>query len=497
MEVIQSNKGGLKLCHNGFMYTKHSTRKTKIWWKCTWRSSCQCRGSLITDLQRENPEVGQPHNHPADQSQVRLSKVRLTMKQQAAQTRDKPSQIFSQSVSQCDDAVKALLPTADSCKRTLRNQRPTPRALQRLADLGDLPREFTLTTGPTPENFLIYDNGNNRNDRILVFGTTASLRLFAAAETFYMDGNFAMAPNIFRQLYVIRVPFGRDVVTAVYALLPTKTRAVYEELFQALVDRCTDMDLQLNVRYVITDFEDAVLRAVVGVFGRDISSKGCFFHLTQATWRKIQELGLAVPYNANPDFRLFCGMLDGLAFLPLEDVQEGMQYLRTNVPADPPEAEDLLNYFDRTYVSGHYRQVQNQQMAPLNNVPMQPLRMRHVPPLFPPAVWNVHDATVNNDPRTNNVCEGWNNKFFNLVGHYHPSVWRSIEWFQREEATVSTLMQQDAVGTQTHKRVKQRYVLMQERLRNLCADCRAGRKTVREMLRGVGWNIRQTMRNLH
>ena len=45
---------------------------------------------------------------------------------------------------------------------------------------------------------------------------------------------------------------------------------------------------------------------------------------------------------------LFCGMLDGLAFLPVEDVAEDMQYLRDNVPEDPPEAVELLDYFDKT-----------------------------------------------------------------------------------------------------------------------------------------------------
>jgi hypothetical protein len=42
-------------------------------------------------------------------------------------------------------------------------------------------------------------------------------------------------------------------------------------------------------------------------------------------------------------------------------------------------------------------------------------------------IWNVHDATVNGDARTNNMCEGWNDNFFNLVGHAHPSIWRVIE----------------------------------------------------------------------
>ena len=447
----------------------------------------QCRGSLKTDLERGNPEVGQAHNHAPDENQIRLAKVRLNMKRQAAETRDTPAQIFAHGASQCDDDVKALLPAADTCKRTLRNQRPTPPVPNRLMDLGELPFDFTVTAGPAPERFLISDNGPNRNDRILVFGTAAGLRLFAASDTVFMDGNFSMAPPIFKQIYVIRVPFGRTAVTVVYALLPTKTRATYEALFQTVLDECTNMNLDINISNVVTDFEDGVLRAVTAVFGRHVNSTGCFYHLCQSTWRKIQELGLAEFYVAEQEFRLFCGMLDGLAFLPLRDIPAGMQFLQTVMPQDPPEVAELVDYFDRTYVTGTYRQVE-QQAAGGNGIGR--LRMRHFPPLFPPAVWNVHDSTLNNNPRTNNICEGWNNMFHNLVGHYHPSVWRTIEWFAREASTVTTLMRQEAVGHQPHKRVMRRYVQMQERLRNLCEARNEGRKTVEELLRGVAWNIR-------
>ena len=58
------------------------------------------------------------------------------------------------------------------------------------------------------------------------------------------------------------------------------------------------------------------------------------------------------------------------------------------------------------------------------------------PPMFPPAIWIVHDATVNGDARTNNMCEGWNNNFVNLVGHAHPSIWRVIECCQKKLLSV-------------------------------------------------------------
>ena len=84
------------------------------------------------------------------------------------------------------------------------------------------------------------------------------------------------------------------------------------------------------------------------------------------------------------------------------------------------------------------------------------------------------------------MCEGWNNKFFNLVGHAHPStcIWRMIEWCQKEEATVRTIIQQDAVGNPPAKRTQQRHVQLQVRLWNLCRDLTTGQKTIAEFLCG-------------
>ena len=133
-------------------------------------------------------------------------------------------------------------------------------------------------------------------------------------------------------------------------------------------------------------------------------------------------------------------------------LQSVLWYDGTLCPDDPPEAAELLDYFDSTYISGRLRQ-QN----PAQNQAV-PLVLTRSPPMFPPAIWNVNDATVNGDARTNNICDGWNNKFFNLIGHAHPSIWRVIEWCQKEEATVRTIIQQDAVGNPSVKRTQQRHV---------------------------------------
>jgi len=95
----------------------------------------------------------------------------------------------------------------------------------------------------------------------------------------------------------------------------------------AIQDRCTDHGFQVDPTTITLDFEQAVINAVTSSFASQVNIYGCFYHLTQVTWRKIQILGLVQQYKDEEDVKLFCGMLDGLAFLPVDDVPEGMTYL--------------------------------------------------------------------------------------------------------------------------------------------------------------------------
>ncbi|KAG1657419.1 hypothetical protein GQR58_023391 [Nymphon striatum] len=77
-------------------------------------------------------------------------------------------------------------------------------------------------------------------------------------------------------------------------------------------------------------FQDKLINK--GVFGRNIRSRGCFYHLTQSTWKKIQDLGLANHYKDDNEFRIFVGMMDGLAFLPLAEVPDDTMIRPSTVP---------------------------------------------------------------------------------------------------------------------------------------------------------------------
>ena len=201
-------------------------------------------------------------------------------------------------------------------------------------DLEDLEinGEWAETAGDNPEQFLIYDSDRNADNRILVFASPSALRLLAAAETWFIDGNFAMTPRGFSQLYVIRVALGSTAVSVVYALLQNKSQQCHTDFFQAVMDYCAEKELFPSPATVMCDFEKAVIRAVEIVLGADVKIQGCFYHLTQATWRKIQELGLTAKYKTDEDFRIFCGKVDGLAFLPVDEVKEGMEHLKRRIP---------------------------------------------------------------------------------------------------------------------------------------------------------------------
>jgi len=201
------------------------------------------------------------------------------------------------------------------------------------------------------------------------------------------------------------------------------------------------------------------------VLGMHVHVQGCFYHLTQSTWRKVQELGLVQTYRSQPAVKHFCGMRDGLAFLPIAEVPDGLRHLRQLIPTGDglDELQSLVDYFDATYVSGSMRRVQRP-ANDTNNQVIATVRLRHVAPLFEPAIWNVHDATLASTDRTNNQCESCNNSFGSLVGNSHPPFWVTIEALQQDSAMATTTLVLNMRGQPPVKRVKRSTKAHQGRL---------------------------------
>ena len=434
-------------------------------------------------LQNEDPVVQKAHSHEGSETAVQVAKMKAAMKDKGKSSRERPGQILAAQISQEQESVRAECGNPDSIKRTIRriqrkNLPKEPTALK------DVVIEGEWTETADKEKFLIHDSGPTSHSRVIIFASKQGLTHLARQSNWYMDGTFSMAPKLFQQLYIICAQLGTSAVTCVYALLTGKSQCHYEQMLKAVIRGCEELGFSPDPTTIHLDFEQAAINAVKTTFGPHVQTLGCFYHLTQSTWRKIQELGLSEYYKGDSEFRHFCGMVDGLAFLPLHEVQTGMEYLRS---ISVPGSEALLDYFDATYVSGSFRSIQRPAAPGEGQLGM---RLRKMPPLFPPQLWNVHEATMSQGDRTNNKCEAWNSGFYQLVGHHHPSLWRLLSHIKEDESLARLHLVQESRGQPPKKRVKKTSRDLQDRLKYLCTSLQNGEKSMEEFLEGVGHTIR-------
>jgi len=139
-----------------------------------------------------------------------------------------------------------------------------------------------------------------------------------------MDGNFSLAPNIFQQIYVIRVEINNIFIMAIYILLEKKTQIAYEKMLSIIImEKCEELEMYPVPNIINCDFEKAVINAIKIIFGDDIKIQGCFYHFCQSTQRQAPKLGLETYYREDETFSKFYAMSDGLAFLPVSDIEKG------------------------------------------------------------------------------------------------------------------------------------------------------------------------------
>ncbi|ESO07832.1 hypothetical protein HELRODRAFT_184650 [Helobdella robusta] len=193
----------------------------------------------------------------------------------------KPSQIYADALSGLDEEDRANVGHKDHVTKTIRNQRRKNILIEPSNTEFEIPKAWQMREGN--ENVIIYDSGANPFNRIIVFSTFVQLQQMGRSTRWFMDGNFSLSPNIFHQLYFIRVAYLNHYVTCAYALMTSRN----EEVFRAIKDKAQEHNIILAPTTVMLDFEIAPRRALHDIFGANVEVVGCFFHLTQSTWRKV------------------------------------------------------------------------------------------------------------------------------------------------------------------------------------------------------------------
>lgn len=199
----------------------------------------------------------------------------------------------------------------------------------------------------------------------------------------------------------------------VFCLTSRKTKEIYVQIFNQLKAHAGRLGLEFSPQRIVLDFEIATMRAIQEVMPYS-EIGGCLFHWGQTVWRKIAELGLKRRYQTNVEIQRSVHIIQALPFLPLDDLVKTFVGLRNEIHED---VIPIWNYIDHTWVRG----------TPSVG------RRRARGPIFHPILWNVHQACINKQQRTNNCVEAWHSKFAKLLHSHHVNVWKFLEQIKKEQ----------------------------------------------------------------
>lgn len=395
-EIISTKRSGRKILHAGFDYIKKknlSNGREKF--ECSRRQTKSCHATII--LSGDSIEIkNSEHTHEADAIHVEALKIREEIKQKAISTNDAPHAIMQTVSNKLDIHIAGKIPDMDNVKRKIRAKR------QKL-NIGDSADQETILQMKRffsdGTDFLIYDGFVHSNEddenKMLIFGTLESLEALKSSKHWYCDGTFDVAPDNFYQLYTVHGISNEKIFPCLYALFTNKRQCMYEDFFNLVKEFCEGR----TPESITFDFEKAALNAAKLAFP-NVLVHGCFFHLRQSIYRKIQALGLQTKYGTNKKFNHHIKMITCLAFVPIEDMVAAYQALLKLASFKEPEEVAFVQYFEKTYIGSERRL-----------------------PMFERATWNVRYAIENNIPKTTNSVEGFHNRLKHGMRHQsHPAL---------------------------------------------------------------------------
>ena len=232
----------------------------------------------------------------------------MSLKAEARTTHEKPSILVARSISNLPKSVAGIHPRPELLRRKVIHERKRNSSVPSShVDLTQLTIPAAYTQTYANEEFLQFDSGPGRN-RVLLFSTKRNLSFLRTVDHWYMDGTFKTCPSLFTQLYTIHGAKDGTSLPLVYGLLPDKQEQTYNRFFDAFQNLGVTAGITFQPKSIMTDFEMSSVKALKRVFPA-AESRGCFFHLSQCIWRRIQQnRDILEKYNdmTDPDFALLC-----------------------------------------------------------------------------------------------------------------------------------------------------------------------------------------------
>ena len=105
---------------------------------------------------------------------------------------------------------------------------------------------------------------------------------------------------------------------------------------------------ELNPTSSMSDWELALRNALKEVYP-NTNVLGCWFHLTQIIWSKVQKIGLVETFKENNEFASYIRKLMSVPFLPASLIQPTYSFLQlpTNlIASESVKLERISKYFN-------------------------------------------------------------------------------------------------------------------------------------------------------
>ena len=485
-----TSRGGAKLCYAGRVYRfQKNLAGGQMRWKCVnaeW--NFKCGGYAVTDGKVPGSAIVRTGDHAShcepSASKQDVAAIRHAVISTAGGSAGvTPVRAVAECIGGAGSSVLQALPTSASLKRSAQNAafRARKKAqadgeagfFANYNSLEELRIPPSIISRRDGDEFLLYDSGPGEG-RILLLGTQDNVRALQSASVWGADGTFKVCPRLWAQLYTIHAVVDGYCLPCIYALLPGKSQGVYNTMWgriRELVGEHADKE-----RLVTMDFERASINAVEAAFPQ-VAVGGCFFHLGQAVYRRVQSLGLAEKYGSDDEFKLRVKKLSALAFLPLEYVVEGFELVEGEFL---DEEQELVAYFEATYVG---RRGPNGRRRPL----------------FDTEWWNVDSRMHTGALRTNNAIEAFHNAFAcSAVQADHPHICRFLEAIHLQQN-----MKCGATEVATQHPITDREMAELEAGRTKCVEKRQEDRNARlatlvvrfledtdvaKLVRGIAWN---------
>ncbi len=148
----------------------------------------------------------------------------------------------------------------------------------------------------------------------------------------------------------------------------------------------------------------------------------------------------------------FLQKMAAVAFCPPAFVRTAWLGVQQQAP-QIPQVDRLVDYFDRTWVNGHFHFHQ----------------------------WNYFDFAGR---RTNNHVEGWHSRVKKVVGKPHPNIYELIDVIKKEDATTRMKLQLCESGARMQPR-RMRIREREIRIQTLFSRFRSGALSINDFLEAI------------